>query len=280
MKVWPAVDAVKWISVIFVLLAPFYGRTYKLRESVEVRTEVRLADLLPSDASTVLRRASSGIDLCRPPQPGTVRVLSADFIAAKLDGVDLLRRRIVLPAEVIVHRAAWRPGGAAMREAVLRFLAQSGASHTELPPETFWDKLREPLMERPSTSFEVVDMRRNAANTETLAELRCIPDEFCHRFLLQIPLPAPEKTGTLAVPTSENGANDNSLVHSGTTAMAILQTDGMKMSQPVICLESGRLGQSVRVLNPQTHRVFFADVIAPNLLAVESKPSPTAVPQL
>ncbi len=276
MKAWFAIGR---MSAFLFLLLPAYGRTYKLRESVEVQTEVRLSDLLPPDASPVLQRASASIELCRPPQPGSVRVLSAEFLAAKLGGFAEIRQEISLPPEVIVRPVERRASGETIRDAIVRFVAQSGVNQVDLPPDVFWEKLQGPLMAELPTSFEVRDMRPNGMNTEMLAELRCVSPDACHEFLVQIPLRAQKNSAPRVGPTSENGTTNNLLVRSGTAAIAIFQTDGVKISQPVICLESGRLRQVIRVLNQKSHRIFFADVVAANLLAVQTKRLPTATQQ-
>lgn len=268
-----------WMIAVIFMLLPAHGRKYKLHDEVQVEAEVRLADLLPAEAPAELRRASTNLDLCRAPQPGTVRVLSADFIADRIAGLDALRQQIIIPPEIVLHRLAWRAGGESMREALIRFFADSGNQNFDLPATAFWRGVRGPLLAQQQTAVAVENIHPSLSNHEMFVKLRCIPRDACHEFLLQIPQPPADLIGAPTTSSPEIATGEGSspwLVRSGSRALAQWRDDTMTISQPVICLERGSRNQIIRVLNVRSHRVFLAEVVNPTLLVVRRDPSSIA----
>ncbi len=56
------------------------------------------------------------------------------------------------------------------------------------------------------------------------------------------------------------------LVHSGDHATLILETTDSRISMPVICLQNGLRGQTVRVRSNDGKRLYRGEVVAPRLL--------------
>ncbi len=59
------------------------------------------------------------------------------------------------------------------------------------------------------------------------------------------------------------------LAHSGERVSLVEELAGMRLQVKVVCLQSGGLGDRIRVQNPATHRVLLATVAGKDLVRVE-----------
>jgi hypothetical protein len=98
--------------------------------------------------------------------------------------------------------------------------------------------------------------------------LRCVQPNTCLPFyvLLHWGHPADKKStspGRLnAGTTPSNSQPENILVRSGKAAVLVFESDFLRMTLPVMCLQNGGLGQQVRVLNKETRKTYWARVTA------------------
>ena len=72
-------------------------------------------------------------------------------------------------------------------------------------------------------------------------------------------------TEVRALPAPAASAPQN-VIHGGDHAMLILESADSRMSLPVICLQSGVRGQTIRVASPDHRQVYEAKVVAPGML--------------
>jgi len=270
----------RWLAMLPAFLPVAYGQTYRLKENAEVsRSMVQLSDLLPKTAPTELRRAGESVDVARAPQPGTARILTQEFVASELKAVSSLSRQLVIPPEIVVHRAAWPIEDLAIRDAIQRYLRRQG---WELP-FSHGTSLEgsKPVVAEEKVEVEVQELHWNEQQQALQVVLRCVRRQLCREFVLLLDLPAsdgsvwrshlrPTQFGAdsvLANSKPKDSDQDNKeVVRGGQPAEVVWQEGGMKMSVPVICLERGRLHQTIRVSNTRTHRVFRAEVVTTHLL--------------
>ena len=59
------------------------------------------------------------------------------------------------------------------------------------------------------------------------------------------------------------------LTHSGDHVLLVEERSGMRLQVTVVCLQSGGLGDEIRVQNPATRRILLATVAGKNLVRVE-----------
>ncbi len=81
------------------------------------------------------------------------------------------------------------------------------------------------------------------------------------------PGPAAAKLPTIL--QRERPLNPAALAHRGDQAELIEELPGVRLRAKVVCLESGGLGDRIRVQNRTTHRVLLATVAGPELVRVE-----------
>jgi hypothetical protein len=70
-------------------------------------------------------------------------------------------------------------------------------------------------------------------------------------------------------PHSTPGASAGLLIRSGDRVDLVEQLSGLRLQIKVICLQSGALGERVRVQNPASHRVLLATIAGKDLVRVE-----------
>lgn len=86
--------------------------------------------------------------------------------------------------------------------------------------------------------------------------------------------PAHPRQSMLGLPGAPNPrtttrASADLLARSGDRVDLVEQLGGLRLQVKVICLQSGVLGQRIRVQNPATHRILLATIAGKNLVRVE-----------
>jgi len=243
-----------------------------LRELAQVSGgTVRLSDLLPAGAPAGMRLASEAVELCRSPQAGSVRVLEAAQIAQALAKQPDLLRQLAIPDRILVRRLGWTIPGAAIREAVGRFLGDQSARAL---PESALQSPGDMSARQENPALEVAGITRNVRGQGIELRLRCIQRSACSSFVVCVCQPRPWSADLLA--TRDLTANSLAswhpapiaardagpvLAQAGKRALLLLDSGGMSISLPVTCLQRGKLGQNIRVLDAGSHRILEAQVV-------------------
>jgi hypothetical protein len=255
-----------------------------LRKNAEVRGAIiHLSDLLPAAAPAALRRASAALALGRAPQPGTLRVLRAGQIARRLAGKANLLGQISWPDQITVRRRGWPIRQENVRDAVAHFLQ-----------EREWDQNGGLDMQRlkwtsdfaalkPNPALEVAGAAWDSLRHVLRLRLRCAEQALCGSFLVQWLVPQAQEAlwrrrlsepsafatnrGAPQAPPSKT-LSGPPLTQPGDAAMLILESGGIRISLPVVCLQRGVLRQQIRARDASSHRIFQAQVIGTDLLRV------------
>ena len=120
---------------------------------------------------------------------------------------------------------------------------------------------------REGATVRIVKMTDAAPGTIRVT-LRCQDNHECLPFLVLVHGVAPVKTKSVTsdamthvLPKPQQNA-----VRGGDHATLVLETSNSRMSFPVICLQNGNRGQTVRVTSTDHARFYQAEVVAPGLL--------------
>jgi hypothetical protein len=248
---------------------------------VRLRTEIAvqhpvvwLSDLLPSEASLELRKASSSIAICRAPQPGSVRILEGDRIAHLLQQQPAVLPQLQIPARVSVRSSGWPIREEEVRDAIAKFLREQGWKN-DLPEDASlqWPEVFASSVEPPR--LQVAGISWDEPQHMVEARLRCSKRVSCGSFLVRVTLPldfVSEWRESLMVRSvsgpaiSSAAAAGPMLVERGKPATLIFCGGGLRISLPVNGMQGGALNQVVRVFDPASRRVFRAEVVGPGLL--------------
>jgi hypothetical protein len=255
------------------LVASLTGEQIRLRDSVEVSgAAVLLSDLLPADTPSQMREISTKIELCRAPQPGTLRTLRQDQILAAMRSHSDLLPTITVPSKVLVRSGGWTISEGCVRNAISEFLRkkQNSASLENaaiILPEFL-------AATEPNYQLEVTRIRTGLFKPEVEAEVRCVSRQSCGAFLVRLTSPNNEASQlnlarTISSPADKEKLPDNRqprLVAQGKPATLILEDSTTRISLPVICLASGGLNERVRVIDKRSRKIYAAEVVGDQLL--------------
>jgi flagellar basal body P-ring formation chaperone FlgA len=251
------------------------SRVVPLRAVVEVKPgEVWLSDFLPSDAPAGLRRAAAAIEICRAPQPGSVRVLEAGQIEGRLGQRAAEFRQLLVPARVTVRAVGWPIAEESVRHAISKFLReQDGKSDLPAVSKIEWPEEFTATAEYPS--LQAIGMEWDERQHSAQFRLRCSDRISCGSFMVHVPLPPEfsqqwhESLRAESAPDPQPpspGTPGTILAERGKAATLIFDAGNVRISLRVICLERGELNQQIRVFNVQSRRVFRAEVVGVGLL--------------
>jgi flagella basal body P-ring formation protein FlgA len=118
-----------------------------------------------------------------------------------------------------------------------------------------------------SASVQVVSTSNSSAGTVKV-KLRCQDNHECLPFYVlvhSLDKPNVARARPQAVPAVETSVPQN-IIRGGEHATLILESPDSRMNLPVICLQSGVVGQTIRVASPDHRQLFDAVVIAPGML--------------
>ena len=212
---------------------------------------IRFSDLLPDTAPENLRRLAAAVDLGRAPLPGSDRVFTADELRSALRDLPQLD----IPKQVVVHGGGWPLQETSIRAAL--------STRAELAALLSGAKLAIPaeLASRsPNPSLELVDLRADAQ--EALAFLRCRERSQCGSFLVRALFDQP-----LTLQTGTNTAvSPRRLIQPGRPALLSIEQAGIRITVRVLPLRAAGLGETVRVVEKKSRRIFVAQVVAEDQL--------------
>jgi hypothetical protein len=122
------------------------------------------------------------------------------------------------------------------------------------------------------TRLQVVEVAPWVKNT-LKAKLRCLDPHACLPFYVLITGTAEhrERSPEAVEPAARvEMSGTKPLMHSGDPATMIFANHGLRISMPVICLQNGRQGQTVRVTTADHRRFYKAEILGPGLLKAEA----------
>lgn len=247
-------------------------RLIHLRGQVTVSGEaIRLLDLLPPDAPAALRTVARSLELGRAPLPGSVRLLTQQQIAARLADEKEIQGQLAIPAQTLVERVGWPIRQSTVLAAVSDFLHAQGWEETKGVAESVsWSEGVAARDEDPE--LQVAGVKMNPSQNTLEARLHCADKSLCGNFLARIALARGRKMAGATFQTKPNLApgkanlsvlrNRNAaLVKRGAPAELTMESSGIRILLPVICLQAGDVGDSVLV-RAEGRQVFSAQIVA------------------
>lgn len=273
MKRW--LQSALFIAVVGILCSSCFADSRRIALSNDVHvtgTTVRFADLLPPNAPTDLRDASSAIELGQVPQLGSVRVYEGSRIAEILKANPAIARRITIPDRILIRRSAYAVSPAAIRDALSTYLNETGSrtnvSDLVLQPAAGMASLEQ------NPTLQVRKVNWDPATHQYEFRLHCVELAACRDFLVYVQDPhqrlaSPLQTrvrvsaGRAKSPLAIPDANPV-LIPAGSHIRMVMQGDGMQISLTVTTLESGRAGQKIRVRS--NRQTLLAEVLGRNLV--------------
>lgn len=219
---------------------------------------VRLSDLLVPGASAQLRAALGSIDLGPAPQPGSFRVFtSAELRHAAGDDFGSTLA-LDFPAQVIVRRAGWPVSAQSIASALSAAKLPAGNVHL----------LGAPVTRTPDALLDAAVMHSEPEADTVLVRFSCRIRSECSPFWGEI-----HGLDANAVAVGERRTAPAQfhpvlpLVTPGHPALLICDEPGMEIRLRVRPLKPAGLGQRVKVVDPDTRRVFFARVKSKDVVA-------------
>ena len=265
-----------WILTFLSADGQAEGLRIRLLAEVTVQTgTVHLSDLLPADAGVQLKAAAGKISLGRAPQAGSLRVFTGSDLRSAIAEIPFGATEIDIPKQVVVMRWGW-PIGA---EAVRRTLSESKVSRMDFSQA----RVRLPAnfsAAVPDPQLELTELRPSAGDCGWLAQMRCRKRRACASFLVEIAVSDPALVGgtraralagaSFRKQMNLRSASEPVLVQPGRIALLVIEGDGFRITQPVMPLKPGRLGELLRVSDPLTHRALIARVSGEGIVRLDA----------
>jgi len=120
--------------------------------------------------------------------------------------------------------------------------------------------------------LQVVEVAPWVHNT-LKAKLRCLDPHACLPFYVLITGTAEQREqspDTVEQTPRIAMSGEKPLMRSGDPATMVFSNQGLRISMPVICLQNGRQGQTVRVASTDHKRFYKAEILGPGLLKAEA----------
>lgn len=253
--------------------------TIPLKATVEVTTgTVCLGDLLPQDITPDVPDLARNIELGHSPQPGNSRVIAGRQIEDAMAGTPL-RGRVEVPRQVLVQRTGWSVSSEMVLGTLKRTLAGQGRSAAGLPDAALWQWPMPVVAAAQDPVLELRGMKWDRRTSALEVRMRCAEVSACGSFLVRAPMSRPDfdavasSSFPLQAPAhlarSQSRARATAgpvLAQAGRPATLLLEGDGMRIKLQVVCLDRGRLGQTVRARDSVGRKVYVAEVAGPGLL--------------
>jgi hypothetical protein len=251
----------------------------RLESVVTVQSEnLRLSDLLAANIPLQLEMYAQKISLGRAPDVGSLRVFTGSELRAAISAKfpsDPELAAIEIPEQVIVRRGGWPLDREAVRQALIKskLAPQFDFLQAQIAlPSNFATRTLHPQL-------EILALARSQGQHALLARIRCRERSSCGTFLAEVSFAASSPDPLLNVSAKHQAGGDAVptkipslpwrgpvLVHPGTPALLIIQGDGFKITQRVMPLKRGYLGELVSISDPITHRSRLAEVTGSGLL--------------
>ena len=254
-----------------------------------------LSDLLPLDASAELRSASSKVALGSTPAPGSVRRMSREEVEHALLDEPALLAEIAIPKFIDVRRSCRQLTTSEVTAAVSSVLesgtpADLAGSRIELATPVY--------VTQDDPGLEVSEIEFDALHQVTRFRLSISKEPGHLPFFVTVPgrfngklragnlgeaktgrasakqssastFPGstmkPERDQAAQAPPSRNERAEL-MVKAGAETRLVIQGADYRLTSTVIPLQSGTLGQQIRVRDPVTRKLLTAQVVGPGLL--------------
>jgi len=258
-----------WVALMFspIECTAAGGEPVRLLERAGSAGEaIRLSDLLPPVVTPEMLRAAATVQLGRSPRLGSVRVLRAREIADRLANSAIFEE-VSIPDQIMVQRVGYQLVSENVQAVIAEFLKKehwpvSGVPALKWNPETY-ALSSSPRLEVDRTGWD-------AMRQELQFTVSCVPRKLCGSFLVQMPLSAEGmeqwrgKFGGSSLRHGQEKLTANRslplLVRAGQSCRFLVQSGGLRISLPVICLQRGRLGQTIRVREAGGHHTFTGQI--------------------
>ncbi len=234
--------------------------------------EVSLADLLDSSACARYRQLAAEANLGAAPLAGSVRVLDGEQVRRRFDAIAAangLQEEFVqdVPARIVVQRGGEKKACAAIAEFAMRGLSLKRRSR--ISQESFHCAGASSIPA--DAPLEMAKAAWNAGLRRWEFSLRCSRAGDCVPFLVWAgEKPGRESSDAAAAGMSsspsrlfvDHSAVDERLIKAGQTATLRWDAGGIRIVLPVTCLDSGTLGETVRVRFKNTPRTLRAEILS------------------
>jgi Chaperone for flagella basal body P-ring formation len=247
--------------------APCSAVSVKANVEME-RGELTLADLLRADACPQIHQAAAQVALGIAPRPGSARVLDGrqvwgwiGTLAASLEQ----NLSAEIPERIVVRRGGAGKSCAEIAGFVVRHSSQDRDSTSSLG--NFDCAAARSIPQ--NAALELVRSAWNPALRRWEFALRCTAPQACVPFLVWAGEPTPRKAAELtrvALGPADLGYGEQRLVKPGQTATLRWDEGGIRIVLPVTCLDSGGLGQMVRVRFKNAAGILRAEVLSDGTL--------------
>jgi hypothetical protein len=250
----------------------------RVKDYVELRGgEFTLADLLSSGTCSRMHEMASRVNLGAAPTAGTVRVLGRSQVQGWLDALAAasgISDEIAspVPAKIVVQRAGARKSCAAIADFARQSLTQ--ADGRDVPLENFNCAAAQSIPE--GTRLALTKSAWNTGLQRWEFSLRCSQSEDCVPFLVwarAVSGSRASKPGRTLLPFPSlrksfetHGGGNERLIKTGQTATLCWDERGIRIVLPVTCLDSGTLGQTVRVEFKNARRILRAEIMSDGTL--------------
>lgn len=218
---------------------------------------IRLGNLLAPNAAAQLRAALEPIDLGRAPQPGSFRVFTSADLRHAVPGELGSTLPLDFPPQVIVRSAGWPVASERIASALVAARLPSGNVQV----------LGAPITRTPDAPLEA-RIAHSAPDADTiLVRFSCRTRPDCSPFWGKIRGLDPIAVSAgkhRAAPVQSRRAFP--LVMPGHPALLVCDEPGMEIRLRVRPLKPAGLGERVKVMVPDTRRVFFARVKAKDVV--------------
>ena len=243
------------------------ARSITLVSEVEVRNDsVYLSDLMSGSSAAAVREAAEKTFISVAPQPGETRILSGVTVRSILRRESVLAG-VVVPSEIVIHRSGRLITREEVAAAINDALGHAGIpGGEEIRPGDI--TFSAPVMtSAASPDLEVLRFDMDPAIQEAKFVLRSRAERRSPPFVVtahSANLESAASPREKNVPANTASALSGSivLVRPGQLArMFLVSGTTMQLQLDVVPLESGRLGQEIRVRIPGKTKILQAEVV-------------------
>ena len=266
----------------------------EVKSTVEVTgPALRLVDVLSPDTCPEVRAAAAAVRIGEVPSQGSIRVIPGSEVDNSLqkilDRPNRVERSTVVhaPERIVVRRAGFHASCEEIEDKLVTNHKSENAVTPDGTPTRAVTAQRKPdgincgasAGIAPDASFELERKAWDPALRSWIFFARCKNPRECVPFIVQVrdnsspenppnsrfPLRSSQFLATLRRDQIEF-ANGNLLVRRGQAAMLLWDQNGIRLTVPTVCLESGAPGKQIRTRIIPSGRVVRAIVVSAGML--------------
>jgi hypothetical protein len=245
-----------------------------LRDEVTVTgSRISLVDLLPADSPARLQQIAAAVSFGGAPLSGSTRVVLQKEVQSRLTESGVPLEQFQIPPQIVLHRGGFSVSPENVRGSILRFLQEKGWPGTGLPDKFSAQLAAGTTAAEPDPELEVTGMDWDERAHRLQIRLRCRTRASCASFLVEAPVQGPMvhiwqerlRGQRRSLQGHAQSAPKNVvgpiLVQAGKSAMLTMESAGMRIVLPVVCLQRGGLAQRINVRDPETRKILQAEVV-------------------